>query len=449
MFLSEGFLNIIQNVLMLVGILYLLFSMDWKLAAMACVFVPPIGFIATKFHRRVRPMWTKVQQTIAALGTTLQENLMGVRVVKAFSLQEAESKKFDVDAKDLYSTTVETTRQMALNMPIMTVLMSIPTAIVIWYGAHEFVAGHLTIGQITQFVLYLQMLAMPVQMMGMITNMFTRSVSAGTRILEILDTESPVKESQDAIDLTEVKGAVKFENVSFSYDSKAPALKDISFDVHPGQLVALVGGSGSGKSTIVNLISRFYDVTDGKVSIDGHDIRDLKLSSLRTHIGIAQQDVFLFTASIRDNIAYGSPNASMDEIITAAKAAQIHDFILSLPEGYNTWTGERGLTLSGGEKQRIVIARALLINPSILILDDSTSSVDAKTERLIRQALDELIKGRTTFIITHRLPIIQNADLIVVLKDGQIAEKGKHDDLINHDGIYRQIYQAQLQVSKN
>jgi len=287
---------------------------------------------------------------------------------------------------------------------------------------------------------------MPVRRLGMMANLLSRTVSAGQRILEILDTESAVKEKPNAIELGRVKGKVSFEDVSFSYNSMAPTLNNVSFSVQPGELVALLGGSGSGKSTIANLISRFYDVSSGRITVDGIDIRDVTIASLRKNVGIAQQDIFLFSTSIRDNIAYGAVNADMDQIVAVAKAAYLHDFIQSLPDGYDTWVGERGITLSGGEKQRLAIARTLLINPSILILDDSTSSVDAATETLIRQALDKLIEGRTTFVITHRLPIIKNADLILMLKDGQVVEQGKHSELITRNGLYQQIYQSQLSV---
>jgi ATP-binding cassette subfamily B protein len=285
---------------------------------------------------------------------------------------------------------------------------------------------------------------MPIRALGMVTNMYSRSMSAGERILEILDTKSPVKEKPDAIVLDKLKGQVVFEDVSFGYAENAPALHSINFSAQPGQLVALVGASGSGKSTIINLILRFYDVTGGRITMDGIDIRDISLASLRKNIGTAQQDVFLFSTTIRNNIAYGMPDAGIEQVIAAAKAAQIHDFIMSLPDGYETWVGERGHTLSGGEKQRVTIARAILKNPSILILDEITSSVDAETERLIRRAVDELIKGRTTFIISHRLPIITNADLILVIKDGQIVERGKHQELMAKSTLYRQTYLSQL-----
>jgi ATP-binding cassette subfamily B protein len=279
--------------------------------------------------------------------------------------------------------------------------------------------------------------------------LLSRTISAGQRILEVLDTESAVREKADAIELTNVKGEVCFEDVSFKYNSLSPALENISFCVKPGQTVALVGGSGCGKSTIASLISRFYDVSSGRITVDGIDIRDVTLVSLRQNVGIAQQDIFLFSATIRDNIAYGAVDADMEQIVAVARSAYLHDFVQSLPDGYDTWVGERGITLSGGEKQRLAIARTLLVNPKILILDDSTSSVDAETERLIRDSLGKLIKGRTTFIITHRLPIIKNYDLILVLQDGRIVEQGKHGELMSRKGLYRQIYQSQLSESQD
>ncbi len=247
--------------------------------------------------------------------------------------------------------------------------------------------------------------------------------------------------------MSDLKGKVSFEDVSFSYNAMAPALDNVSFNVRPGELVALLGGSGSGKSTIASLIPRFYDISGGRITIDGVDIRDVTLTSLRRNVGIVQQDIFLFSATIRDNIAYGAVDADMEQIEAAAKAAQLHDFVISLPDGYDTWVGERGITLSGGEKQRLAIARTLLINPTILILDDSTSSVDAATEHLIRKALDKLIKGRTVFIITHRLPIIKSADLILMLKEGRVVERGKHRELMSRNSLYRELYNSQLSVA--
>jgi ATP-binding cassette subfamily B protein len=448
-FFAMGFLNLLQTVFLIFGIAYILIALDWRLALLTLSFFPFIAWRAFAMSERLRPVWLKVQQLIAALGTRLQEGIMGIRVVKAFAQEEAEEKKFYDDGTKLLDAQVAAARQVAIDMPLMVFLFTLPTILVIWYGGREVIAGSMTIGGITQFILYLGMLGMPIRRLGFIANTLSRMMSAGSRILEILDTEAMVKDKPGAVALGRLKGQVDFENVSFSYGNVAAALKDVSFSVRPGQLVALLGGSGSGKSTIASLISRFYDVTGGRILVDGTDIRDVTLTSLRKNVGVAQQDVFLFSASIRYNIAYGVPDATMEQITAAAKAAQIHDFIQSLPNGYDTWVGERGVTLSGGEKQRIVIARALLMDPSILILDDSTSSVDAETEHLIRLALDKLIKGRTTFIITHRLPIIRNADLILMLKDGEVAEQGKHDELMARESLYRQIYLSQLAATEN
>jgi ATP-binding cassette subfamily B protein len=449
MFLSMGLLSVFQTVLMTVGIAYLLITLDWKLALMTLAFMPAIVWRTAVVSNLLQPIWLKVQQLMAALSTTLQESLMGIRVVKGFSRQKGESQKFSADADKLYTAQVSAARLTAFNMPLMMVFLYLPTALILWYGGRQVIDGSLTIGGVTQFILYLGILVMPISRLGMIANMFSRTISAGQRILEILDAESLVKEKPNAMELGQVKGQVTFENVSFSYNSLGPALKDISFSVPPGQLVALLGGSGSGKSSIANLLSRFYDPSHGRVLVDGVDIRDVTLASLRRNVRIAQQDVFLFSATIRDNIAYGAPEASQEQITNAAKAAHIYDFIQSLPDGYDTWVGERGVTLSGGEKQRLTIARALLMDPSILILDDSTSSVDSETEQLIRLALDKLIKGRTTFIITHRLPIIRHADIILMLKDGQIAEQGTHSELMARNGLYKQTYLSQLEATQD
>jgi ATP-binding cassette subfamily B protein len=443
-FISMGLLQILQTAFLTVGISWLLISLDWRLALMTLAFVPLMAYRAVLTSHRLRPVWLKVQQLIASLGTTLQESLTGVRIVKSFAQEKSEGKKFADDSRRLFDTQIDAARIVAFNTPLMVFLIGAPTALVLWYGGHQVIAGNLTIGGVVQFIMYLGMLAMPIRALGMVTNMYSRSMSAGERILEILDTKSPVKEKPDAIVLDKLKGQVVFEDVSFGYAENAPALHSINFSAQPGQLVALVGASGSGKSTIINLILRFYDVTGGRITMDGIDIRDISLASLRKNIGTAQQDVFLFSTTIRNNIAYGMPDAGIEQVIAAAKAAQIHDFIMSLPDGYETWVGERGHTLSGGEKQRVTIARAILKNPSILILDEITSSVDAETERLIRRAVDELIKGRTTFIISHRLPIITNADLILVIKDGQIVERGKHQELMAKSTLYRQTYLSQL-----
>jgi ABC-type multidrug transport system fused ATPase/permease subunit len=444
MFFGMGLIGLVQMVIMVAAVAVILLLMNWQLTLATMAIMPFIAFVAYRFSSRIRPMWLRTQELLAELGVVLQESLIGVRIVKAFNRQKEEGRKFSIQAANLYDQQIGIARHMSVNMPTMMFIMALPTILILWYGGAQVIDGNMTIGNLTQFILYVNMMVMPVRQAGFLVNMVTRTISAGERILEILDTESAVKEKPDAIELGKVEGSVTFKNVSFSYDSVAPTLNNVSFHAEPGQLIALLGGSGSGKSTIANLISRFYDVTGGSIVVDGTDIRDVTIASLRHNVGISQQDIFLFSGTIRDNIAYGAVNATMDQIEAVSKAAHLHDFILTLPDGYNTWVGERGLTLSGGEKQRLAIARTLLINPSILILDDSMSSVDAETEKLIRQALDRLIVGRTTFIITHRLPIIKNADLILMLEKGEVVEQGKHNELMEKQGVYYQIYESQL-----
>jgi ABC-type multidrug transport system fused ATPase/permease subunit len=444
MFFALGLLGMGQVALMFIAVAAMLIYMDWGLGLLTLATVVPVAWLAVDFGRRIRPIWLKVQAMMGYMGNTLEESLAGVGVVKAFSHQPEDNRVFAGQARELYNDQVHAARLMSINMPTMVLIVTIPTIVILWYGGRQVVAGQMSVGDITAFILYVGLLMMPIRRLGMMVNLFSRSVSAGQRIFEILDTESMVREKPGAAELGRVQGAVRFENVSFSYNSFGPALKDVSFEVKPGQLVALLGGSGSGKSTIANLLARFYDVSAGRILVDGTDIRDVTLASLRRNVVAAQQDVFLFSATIKENIAYGAVDAGMDKIIEVARAAYLHDFIQALPDGYETWVGERGDTLSGGEKQRLSIARTLLVNPSILILDDSTASVDAATERLIRRALDKLIEGRTTFIITHRLPIIRTAGLILVLQDGELVEQGTHDALMARGGVYKGLYESQL-----
>ncbi|HEY32978.1 MAG TPA: ABC transporter ATP-binding protein [Dehalococcoidia bacterium] len=449
-FISMGGLRILYVFITFAGICALLFIMNWRLALIGIASMPLIGYLATVVGTRLRPIWTNVQQGIALLGTILQENLSGVKVVRAFTQEKYESRKFKQQAKELYDDNIKASKIRAFNMPLMSFILVLASGVIVWVGGSEILAGRLTGGELIQFYLYLAMMAMPIRMMGMMVNMVSRGVSAGARIFEVLDTESAVTEKPGAIELDGVQGLVRFERVSFSYDSAnpyeimGPVLDNINLEARPGEMVALLGMTGSGKSTLINLIPRFYDVTSGSITIDGIDIRNGTLNSLRSNIGIVQQDVFLFTATIADNIAYGAVDASMDDIVAASKAAQLHEFIESLPEGYDTWVGERGLTLSGGQRQRLAIARTLLIDPRILIFDDSTSSVDTETEFLIQKALRELMKGRTTFVIAQRLQTVRDADQILVLDKGTIAERGSHTELLQNGTIYRHIYEIQL-----
>ena len=331
----------------------------------------------------------------------------------------------------------------------MTFIFTAATGAILWYGGREVAADRLTPGGLASFILFMGLLAMPIRMSGWLMNTLSRASSAGQRLYYILDAESPVTEKPDAIPLTRTEGHVAFENVAVSYDGAGSAVRGVDFQAHPGQLIALLGGPGSGKSTIAHVVPRFYDVTEGRITIDGHDIRDVTLKSLRENVGIVMQDVFVFAATIRDNIAYGLDEVDMEEVVEAAKIAQLHDFIDGLPDGYDTWVGERGVTLSGGQRQRLAIARTILLNPPVIILDDSTSSVDMATEHRLQQALDEAVRGRTTFVIAHRLSTVRRADLILVLEDGEIVERGTHDELLARDGFYRRIYDMQLRPQQH
>ena len=444
MFISLGVLRLLYIVILLIVVLALMLYSDWRLTLVSWAFLPFIVWRSVVMTTQLRPIWLRVQDGLARLGTVMQESLTGVRVVKAFSREEHESAKFAVEADALFRDSYATNRIQATNSPMLTALWMMATVATIWFGGRQIVAGNLQIGELTAFMLYLTLLQMPVRVLGWVVILFARAQSSGERIYEILDAESAVTEKPGAVELRSGKGRVRFANVSFSYDVISPVLHDVSMDARPGEVVALLGPTGSGKTTVVNLMPRFYDVTGGRITIDGIDIRDVTLASLRRCFGIVEQDVFLFSATIRDNIAYGAVDASEEEIIRVAKAARIHDFVMSLPDGYDTWVGERGITLSGGQKQRVAIARTLLMDPPILVLDDSTSSVDTETEYLIQQALAELIRGRTTFVIAQRLRTVKAADQILVMRNGQIVERGRHEELLKRGGFYREIYDLEL-----
>jgi ATP-binding cassette, subfamily B, bacterial len=434
--------------ILMVAITVLLLLLNWKLALISLAVVPFISFRTIVINQKLKDYWARIQQGLGVLETTVQENLSGVRVVRAFAREAHESKKFKKQAEFLYNQEIEVNNLLASNSPLMSFALALAMAGILWYGGRLVVQGTLTQGELAQFLLYLVMLNMPIRMLGWLSILFSRAGASGQRIFEILDQVSPVTERLGAVNVDEVKGLVKFEDVSFAYDSHGPVLKNVDFEARPGQVIALVGASGSGKSTIANLIPRFYDVTSGRITLDGIDIRDLCLPCLRKHIGIVHQDAFLFSATIKENISYGKPDATLEEIQEAARVARLHDFIAGLPDGYETWVGERGITLSGGQKQRLAIARTILLNPRILIMDDSTSSVDMETEFLIQNALSELMAGRTTFIIAHRVRSVQMADQILVMKDGKIVEQGRHEELLAKGGIYRQLYTLQFQYQE-
>ena len=443
-FISMGVLRGTQIIVTLAAVLALMIFTNWKLALVVWAFIPLIAWRSTVMALSLRPLWTSIQEGLARIATVLQEALTGARVVKAFAREAHEGEKFRHEAEAVFANSYESSRIQATNAPLMSGLWLAATAATMWVGAREVIGGNLNVGELVLFVLYLNILQMPVRMFGWMIMITARANAAGQRIFEILDAESAVKEKANAVALTEVKGHVRFEGVGFSYDAISPTLSGIDIDAKPGQVIALMGPTGSGKTTVVNVMPRFYDVTAGRITIDGIDTRDMTLASLRQAIGTVQQDVFLFSATIRDNIAYGAVDATQEQIESAAKAAYIHDFIAGLPEGYDTWVGERGITLSGGQKQRVAIARTLLMDPRVLILDDSTSSVDTQTEFQIQQSLQRVMEGRTTFVIAQRLRTVKMADQILVLQDGRIVEQGRHDTLLRRDGIYRQIYDLEL-----
>ena len=443
-FVNMGLVRSLEVVVRTIAVTSILIWLNWELALISLVFVPFLVVRSTLVMGRLRRMWLHVQEVNGQLVTVLQENLVGIHVVKAFASEDFERRKYDLKARELRQEYYESERLQGTNSAWMTLYFTFALGLIVWYGGWEIIRGDLTAGDLAKFVLYLNQLTFPIRSAAQIINSFSRAISSGRRIFDVLDSRSPVEEKPDAQTMGRAVGRVDFEDASFAYDSRSPALKGVQITAAPGQITAILGAPGSGKSTIVNLLPRFYDVTGGRVAIDGADIRDFTLESLRRNVGIVQQDIFLFDATIRDNIAYGVSNATEADIINAAKIAQLHDQIMTLPAGYDTWVGERGSTLSGGQRQRLSIARTVLVNPPILILDDSTSSVDVETERQIHQAMVNVMQGRTTFVIAHRLSTVREADQILVLRNGEIAERGNHHELIAQRGIYRDIYELQL-----
>jgi ATP-binding cassette subfamily B protein len=428
----------------MLGAAILMFIADWRLGLVTLPFLLIVAVSSGYFSSIMRQIWTRVQNGLARLTTVLQENLSGARVVKSFGREDVEEAKFEKEAVALFRDSYASTKLQSFSAPALAGIWMIGMAATIWVGGHEIAAGRLTSGGLASFALYLTLLQQPVRGLGMVVNQMARAYSAGKRIFEILDAESAVKEAANAPELSDVKGHVVFDHVSFGYNKTSPVLKDVNIDAKPGQIIALLGPPGSGKTTIVNLLPRFYDVTDGCIKIDGKDVRSVSLASLRRCMTIVQQDIFLFTGTIKDNICYGVPNATQEMIERAAKTARVHDFVVNMPQGYDTYVGERGFTLSGGQKQRVAMARTLLLDPPILILDDSTSSVDTETEFLIQQALQEVMKGRTTFVIAQRLRTVKMADEILVLNRGAVVERGRHEDLLKQNGFYRRIYDLEL-----
>lgn len=445
LFIGQGLLQLVGALALLTGTLILLFTSNARLAV-AALWILPVALILFMFFGVIsQPLFTAIQQRLAALNTTLQENMAGIKVIKAFTREKSEQAKFEKQADSLMNQQIAVTRLFAFLFPLTFLIANLGQATVLYAGGQQIVRGTLTLGEWQEFSLYLVYLFFPVAQFGFIITQFGQASASAARIFEILDAKNEVADKPDAIPLPPVQGKVQFEKVTFRYvGSSEPVLKDVSFEASPGQTIALLGATGSGKTTIINLIPRFYDPSEGRILIDGHDLREVTLDSLRSQIGIVLQESTLFSGTIRENIAFGKPTATMEEIVAAAKAAAAHDFIMSFPEGYETYVGERGVTLSGGQRQRVAIARALLMNPRILILDDATSSVDMATESQIQEALETLMQGRTSFVIAQRISTVMNADLILVLDKGRIVAQGKHEELLEESEIYAEIYNSQL-----
>ena len=443
-YVNMGMVRGLEVPLRVIAIVTLMITVNWQLTLLSLVFLPFLVVKSSFVIVRLRAMWLHVQEVMGELVTILQENLSGIHVVKAFASEEYEKNKYAIKAEELRREYYGNERLQQSTTAWLTLYFTLALGLVLWFGGMELMRGDLDPGGFAAFLLLMNQLTFPIRMTPQIIGSYSRAISSGRRIFEVLDAQSPVVENPGAAEMPRSQGHVRFEDVSFSYDPRIPALKHLHVSAAPGSITAILGAPGSGKTTIINLLPRFYEVTQGRISIDNQDIRDVTLSSLRRNVGIVQQDIFLFNATIQDNIAYGVSSASKEDVIAAAKVAQLHDHIMSLPHGYDTWVGERGTTLSGGQRQRLSIARTVLIDPPVLILDDSTSSVDVETERQIHQAMTDVMKGRTTFVIAHRLSSVRNADHILVLKDGEIAEQGSHTELMARGGTYREIFDLQL-----
>jgi ATP-binding cassette subfamily B protein len=429
-----------------IAVIIILIRIDALLAIVSLAILPPLIWYSIRYGVALKPLFLKVQQQFGVMTSALQENVSGNRVVRAFAQEKAENARFEAELEELFNRNLHAGKRWAFAYPLTLLFSGLSLAAVVWLGGHQVISGAMTVGSLVAFNRYLTMLNEPVNWLGLVVNRISRAVASGERIFETLDTRPMIRDARNALKLEPISGDIAFSDVSFRFrDANRAALENVSFEVPAGTVTAIVGPTGAGKSSLVNLIPRFYDATLGSVMIDGHDVKNLHLRTLRSQIGMVLQETFLFSVTLGENIAYGKPDATREEIIAAAKAARAHDFISRLPAGYDTEVGERGVSLSGGQKQRIAIARALLLNPRILILDDATSSVDTETEHEIQEALKVLMEGRTSIVIAQRILTVENADQILVLEQGKIVDRGRHSELLSREGFYRELYYLQQQ----
>jgi ATP-binding cassette subfamily B multidrug efflux pump len=444
-FAGSSVAELVRFVFLSFGILFAMFSVSPQLAVISLLPMVPLILMTSSFGTRIGKLFFAVDMAIGDVSNRLQENVVGVQVVRAFARENYEIERFDKANKKVFTTWIKVIDEWAKIMPTTNWLSLISTMLILWFGGQMVIVGTLTIGTLVAFNAYILMLSDPAQALTGLVNAGGEAAAGAQRVFEVLDTEPVIKSPHGAVKLDMLRGEVEFRNVALKYhNERTESLSDINLRIEPNRLVALIGPTGSGKTSLINLIPRFYDVSDGMVTVDRHDVRAVDLVTLRRQIGIVLQTSLLFSDSIKSNIAYGRPNATMDEVIAAAKAAQAHEFIEAFPNAYETVVGERGVTLSGGQRQRVAIARALLMNPRILILDDSLSSVDTQTEKLIQAALDALMEGRTTFVIAHRLSTVRRADMILVMDKGRIVQRGTHDELLREGGLYKEIHDLQL-----
>jgi ABC-type multidrug transport system fused ATPase/permease subunit len=445
-FVTHGVALTVVDFLRLLGASAVLLVLNWRLALVILIPMPLMGIGLWMFNHRARPIYRRVRDRLGDINASLQDKLTGIRVVQAFEREEEELRHFREVSRNYFEERVEAIRTWSVFFPALHFVSALGGALVLGFGARMVVNQQLSLGTLVAFLSYIISFYEPLRRLTEVDNTFQQAIAAGERIFELLDTESEIQDAPDASALDEIEGDVVFDHVHFRYGEGDKVLEDVSFHVAPGEMVALVGPSGAGKTSIANLLCRFYDPESGRVLVDGQDLREVQVQSLRKHIGIVLQDTFLFNTTVRENLHYGKPEASEEEMVQAAKTAYAHMFIQDLPEGYDTEIGERGVKLSGGQKQRLALARAILADPRILILDEATSSVDAEAEYLIQQALEEVLKGRTALVIAHRLSTIREADRIVALDEGRIREVGSHGDLLAREGLYSHLYRRQLEL---